>query len=93
ISEGGREGPRKLQGFKPLDGQDARRKAVAMAEELRAFLAPPPEADQPPAEKAHQPLAEAQPARKACPERSEGAWAEWERTSRRLAQRVLRRLG
>lgn len=42
ISEGGREGPRKLQGFKPLDAEDARRKAQSMAEELRQFLARAP---------------------------------------------------
>jgi hypothetical protein len=39
ISEGGREGPRKLQGFKPLDDEDARRKARSMTEEVRQFLA------------------------------------------------------
>jgi len=38
ISEGGREGPRKLQGFKPLDDEDAGRKAGSMAEELGRFL-------------------------------------------------------
>ena len=38
ISEGGREGPRKLQGFRPLDDEDAGRKARSMAEELRQFL-------------------------------------------------------
>jgi hypothetical protein len=38
ISEGGREGPRKLQGFKPLDADDAERKAGSMAKELRQFL-------------------------------------------------------
>jgi len=42
ISEGGREGPRKLQGFKPLDDEDARRKGHSMAEELRQFLARAP---------------------------------------------------
>jgi hypothetical protein len=42
ISEGGREGPRKLQGFKPLNAEDARRKAQSMAEELRQFLARAP---------------------------------------------------
>ena len=42
ISEGGREGPRKLQGFKPLDDEDAARKARSMAEELRQFLARAP---------------------------------------------------
>jgi hypothetical protein len=39
ISEGGREGPRKLQGFKPLNDEDAERKARSMAEELQQFLA------------------------------------------------------
>jgi len=39
ISEGGREGPRRLQGFKPLDAPSAAGKAAAMAGELRAFLA------------------------------------------------------
>ncbi len=42
ISEGGREGPRKLQGFKPLDDRHARAKAHSMAEELRRFLARAP---------------------------------------------------
>jgi hypothetical protein len=42
ISEGGREGPRKLQGFKPLDAEDADRKARSLAEELRRFLARAP---------------------------------------------------
>jgi hypothetical protein len=41
ISEGGREGPRRLQGFKPLDAASAVHKAEAMASELRAFLALP----------------------------------------------------
>jgi hypothetical protein len=41
ISEGGREGPRRLQGFKPLDEASATSKAAAMAAELRAFLAFP----------------------------------------------------
>ena len=48
ISEGGREGPRRLQGFKPQDAATAARKAAAMAAELRAFLAPkgcPPAAE------------------------------------------------
>jgi hypothetical protein len=45
ISEGGREGPRRLQGFKPLDAASAARKAAGLAAELRAFLASkaPPE--------------------------------------------------
>ena len=54
ISEGGREGPRRLQGFKPLDAARAADKAAAMAAELGAFLAP----------KAHPPPAEALPPRK-----------------------------
>ena len=40
ISEGGREGPRRLQGFKPPDTATAARKAAVMAAELRAFLGP-----------------------------------------------------
>jgi hypothetical protein len=45
ISEGGREGPRRLQGFKPLDAVGAAGKAAAVAADLRAFLArkAPPE--------------------------------------------------
>jgi hypothetical protein len=65
ISEGGREGPRKLQGFKPLDAEDARCKAQSMAEELRQFLARAPR-------KEHR---------------------QWETPARRLARKVLRRLG
>ena len=42
ISEGGREGPRRLQGFKPLDAATAAEKAAAIATELRALLAVPP---------------------------------------------------
>jgi len=38
IREGGREGPRRLQGFKPLDAATAAGKAAAMATELRALL-------------------------------------------------------
>lgn len=38
ISEGGREGPRKLQGFKVLDEKDAHQKAEKLADELSAFL-------------------------------------------------------
>jgi hypothetical protein len=44
ISEGGREGPRRLQGYKPRDASSAAR-AAAMAAELRAFLALPPDRD------------------------------------------------
>jgi hypothetical protein len=65
ISEGGREGPRKLQGFKPLDAEDARRKGHSMAEELRQFLARAPSREH----------------------------RQWEGLARRLARRVLRRLG
>ena len=42
IAEGGREGPRKLQGFKPLDEDDARAKAARMARQLLAYLDSPP---------------------------------------------------
>ena len=38
IAEGGREGPRKLQGFKALNGEHERRKAVEIAEELKSLL-------------------------------------------------------
>jgi hypothetical protein len=65
ISEGGREGARKLQGFKPLDAEDARRKGRSMAEELRQFLARTPSRVQ---------------------DQCDGL-------ARRLARRVLRRLG
>jgi hypothetical protein len=39
ISEGGREGPRKLQGFMPLNEAIQREKEVKLREELTAFLA------------------------------------------------------
>jgi len=39
YSEGGAEGPRKLQGFKALDGERARQGAQRQSRELRAFLA------------------------------------------------------
>lgn len=39
ISEGGREGPRKLQGFRALDEEHARRRGTEMLGALRAFLA------------------------------------------------------
>ena len=39
ISEGGREGPRRLQGFKPADAASAAGKAATIAAELRGFLA------------------------------------------------------
>lgn len=38
ISEGGREGPRKLQGFKPLNEGIAREKTAALLTEVRAVL-------------------------------------------------------
>lgn len=38
ISEGGREGPRKLQGFKPLDAEHARTRAGESIAALDAFL-------------------------------------------------------
>ena len=37
FAEGGREGPEKLQGFKPKDSDMAREKAYTMLQELRAF--------------------------------------------------------
>jgi hypothetical protein len=39
ISEGGREGPRKLQGFKPLNEEIAREKTAALLAEVQAVLA------------------------------------------------------
>ena len=41
ISEGGREGPRKLQGFKPLNAQIAAEKTAALRAELEELLASP----------------------------------------------------
>ncbi len=41
ISEGGREGPRKLQGFKPLNREIAAEKTAALQAELEALLAAP----------------------------------------------------
>ena len=41
ISEGGREGPRKLQGFKPLNAEIAAEKTAALRAELEAKLAAP----------------------------------------------------
>jgi hypothetical protein len=41
IPEGGREGPRKLQGFKPLDGAIAREKAQQLRREMAELLARP----------------------------------------------------
>ena len=38
ISEGGREGPRKLQGFKPLNDEIAREKTAALAAEVQTVL-------------------------------------------------------
>ncbi len=42
ISEGGREGPRKLQGFKPLNAEIAAEKTAALRTELEEILASPP---------------------------------------------------
>lgn len=42
IPEGGREGPRKLQGYKPLDDEAARGRAEALAEALSQALSRPP---------------------------------------------------
>ena len=41
ISEGGREGPRKLQGFKPLNEAHAKQRLVALNESLGELLAKP----------------------------------------------------
>ena len=41
ISEGGREGPRKMQGFMPLNEEIRREKEGKLREELRAFLSRP----------------------------------------------------
>lgn len=38
IPEGGREGPRKLQGFKPLNDEVSREKSAALLAEVTAFL-------------------------------------------------------
>ncbi|MBI4307395.1 MAG: DUF1122 family protein [Chloroflexi bacterium] len=38
FAEGGAEGPRKLQGYKPLDAEHARRAVAAMTQEVRAWL-------------------------------------------------------
>lgn len=45
IPEGGREGPRKLQGFKPLDEEQARQRARALSDVLREALSRPPRAE------------------------------------------------
>jgi len=42
ISEGGREGPRKLQGIKPLNAAIAAEKTAALKAELEEMLASPP---------------------------------------------------
>jgi hypothetical protein len=41
ISEGGREGPRKLQGFKPLDDGIARERTAALRRQVEELLARP----------------------------------------------------
>lgn len=45
FAEGGREGPEKLQGFKPLDSQAAKQKARELIQEIRIFAAGPAEDD------------------------------------------------
>lgn len=45
ISEGGREGPRKLQGFRALDGDHAQRRGLEQLAALEAFLARPADLD------------------------------------------------
>jgi hypothetical protein len=45
IAEGGREGPRKLQGNKALDSRHARAAAVALVGELLDFMQGPSDAD------------------------------------------------
>jgi hypothetical protein len=45
ISEGGREGPRKLQGFKPLNEEIAREKTAGLRAQLEATLAQPENPD------------------------------------------------
>lgn len=45
IPEGGREGPRKLQGFKPLTEEQAAQQARALADALGEFLSRPPRAE------------------------------------------------
>jgi hypothetical protein len=45
IAEGGREGPRKLQGFKPLNGAIAAEKTALLRRELESTLALPDEGE------------------------------------------------
>ena len=45
IAEGGREGPRKLQGFRAINEAHARTRGVEMLAELRAFLRGSPDLD------------------------------------------------
>jgi len=45
FAEGGREGPEKLQGFRPVDSKSAKHKADEMLRELRMFSAKPAEDD------------------------------------------------
>jgi hypothetical protein len=42
VAEGGMEGPRKLQGFRPPDMETATQRAVERCRELREFLSMPP---------------------------------------------------
>jgi hypothetical protein len=45
ISEGGREGPRKLQAFKPLNDEIAREKEALLRDQLASFVESPPRDD------------------------------------------------
>jgi len=47
ISEGGSEGPRKLQGFKCLDEAHRRQKCAELAQEVQAYLRSRPDAAEP----------------------------------------------
>jgi len=38
FAEGGREGPEKLQGYKPLDSEVAKQRADSTLQQLRAFV-------------------------------------------------------
>jgi hypothetical protein len=43
FAEGGREGPEKLQGYKPIDSEEAKQKADSMLLELRDFVSRMPQ--------------------------------------------------
>jgi hypothetical protein len=40
FAEGGREGPEKLQGYKPIDSEVGKKKAELMLSELSRFISP-----------------------------------------------------